>query len=626
MEDNNVNTRNIEYLRTKSASLPRLPGVYIMKGKDGNVIYVGKSRSLKDRVSQYFQGSHDAKTAKMAGSVCDFEFIVCTSEMEALSLENRLIKHHTPKYNIRLKDAKSYPYIKVDVKSDYPSIKMTRTRLSDGALYFGPYSSSSTVYSVISSLERSLGIPSCKKKFPSDIGKGRPCVNYQIGRCVGLCSGKVSKEEYRGIIETAVSILKGGTAGAIKSLSEDMLRFSETMEYERAAKCRDTISALKKLGEKQIAVTSPDHECDVFGFCSSGNTESLHDSMSVFYIRGGYITDREHILFDDDAIINPEADNSSNGESAFVSLITRIYADREYIPREILLSFELSDSDLALAKEYLTSKAGRNVILKTPKRGASKSLCDLAVKDAKMHAETKVTKRHATEKMLVRLAGILQLEVVPQRIECYDVSNIGSENITVGMIVAVDGKLSKKDYRTFNIKSLSTPDDYFAMREAVLRRMAHTADKQDSPSPDLILLDGGLGHVGVISEALFAEGYSVPVFGMVKDDHHKTRTLVSPEGEIDISRQTDIFRFIYSLQEEVHRYTIGRMSKAKRKSVKHSSLEKIHGIGPAKAKALLAYFKTLSALRSASADEISKVSGVSEKDAENIINYFKSQN
>ncbi len=623
-----MKTRSIAFLREKAATLPRSPGVYIMRGADGSVIYVGKSRSLRDRVSQYFQGYHDVKTSRMAGSVYDFDFIACSTEMEALSLENRLIKHHTPKYNIRLKDAKSYPYIKVDVKSDYPSIKMTRSRLNDGALYFGPYSSTSTVFSVIASLERSLGIPSCKKSFPADIGKGRPCVNYQIGRCVGLCSGRVSKEEYRGVIETAVSILKGGTNAAIKSLTEDMLRYSEAMEFERAAKCRDTISALKKLGERQTAVTSPDHECDVFGFCPAGTTESLHDSISVFYIRSGYIADRDHILLDGDEILTSNAEESDSvEESPFVSLITRIYSDREYIPREVLLSFDLSDSDHALITEFLTEKSGRSVNVKTPRRGSSKSLCDLAVADAKVHAESKVTKRRATEKMLVHLASVLGLEVVPERIEAFDVSNLGSEHITTGMIVAVEGKLSKKDYRTFNIKGLSFPDDYSAMREAVLRRLAHTrGENADSIAPDLILLDGGHGHVSVITEALAQEGYDIPVFGMVKDDHHKTRTLVDAEGEIDISKQTDIFRFIYSLQEEVHRYTVGRMTKAKRKTIKKSSLEKIPGIGPAKAKKLLSHFKTLNALKSAGADEITKISGITEKDARAIVEYFKGQN
>ena len=399
-----------------------------------------------------------------------------------------------------------------------------------------------------------------------------------------------------------------------------MYKYSESMEFEKAAKCRDTIAALKKLGEKQTAVTSPDVECDVFGLCPAGKTESSHDSISVFYIRSGYISDREHFLFDDDAII------SGSEDSPLASFITRLYSSREYIPKEILLYFDISDDDHSMITEYLTEKAGRKITVKTPRRGASKTLCDLAVEDAKLHAENKITRHRATEKMLMRLAGMLQLEVFPERIEAFDISNIGSEHITAGMVAAVDGKLTKSEYRTYSIKSLTAPDDYSAMREAVLRRMAHTEDVMSdgtrAPYPDLILLDGGIGHVNVVEEALTEHGYHVPVFGMVKDDHHKTRTLVASNGEIDISKQTDVFRFVYSLQEEVHRYTVGRMTKAKRKTLRTSTLEKIPGIGPVKAKKLLSHFGSLSAVKQAKTDELIKAPGISASDADNIIKHF----
>lgn len=624
--NNTFNQRNIDALRAKSASLPRSPGVYIMRGAKNEVIYVGKSRSLRDRVSQYFHGTHDTKTEKMAASVYDFDFIVCTSEMEALSLESRLIKHHVPKYNIKLKDAKSYPYIKVNCKSDYPRITMTRTRLADGAMYFGPYSSTSTVFSVITALERTLGIPSCKRKFPADIGKGRPCINYQIGRCVGLCTGNVSKDDYKKTINTAIDILKGRISDAVKALTEDMFAFSENLEFERAAKCRDTIESLKKLGEKQTAVTSPNVECDVFGFCPANLTSSGHDSLSVFFIRNGYISDRDHFLFDNFALFNT---NDTDEVSDLTSIVTRIYNDREYIPKEIVLSFEISEKDRQLIIDFLSEKAGRKVLVKTPHRGDAKSLCELAVNDAKRHAESKVTSRKATEKMLFRLADCLKLEVFPERIEAFDISNMGRENITAGMVVSVNGKFIKSDYRTYSIKSLDAPDDYSAMKEAILRRFAYSklpkSDEKYSAPPDLLLLDGGIGHVNVIKEALKAAGYSVPVFGMVKDDHHKTRTLVSDDGEVDISKLTDVFNYIYSIQEEVHRYTVRRMSNAKRKSVKSSSLEKIAGIGPAKAKKLMGYFKTITALKNASVDEIASIEGISSVDAERVFEHFKKE-
>jgi len=623
---NTIIKRNIEALKAKSMALPRKPGVYIMHGIKGDVIYVGKSRSLRDRVSQYFHGSHDAKTDKMASSVYDFDFIVCTTEMEALSLENKLIKHHTPKYNIKLKDAKSYPYIRVNYKNDYPKVTMTRTRLSDGALYFGPYSSTSTVYSVITALERTLGIPSCKRNFPADIGKDRPCINYQIGRCIGLCTGNVSKEDYKKTIGTAVEILKGGISDAVRGLTDDMLAYSDNLEFEKAAKCRDTIESLKKLGEKQTAVTSPDVECDVFGFCPANMTSSGHDSISVFFIRSGYISDRDHFLFDNTALFSINEDEEV---SDLTTIVTRIYNDREYIPKEVLLSFETTENDRQLISDYLTEKAGRKVTVKTPQRGASKSLCDLAVNDARRHAESKVSTRKATEKMLFRLADILRLEVFPERIESFDISNLGSEHITAGMVVAINGKFAKNEYRTYSIKSLDAPDDYSAMREAVLRRAAYSKLPEDDakyrPLPDLLLLDGGIGHVNTIKEALETNGYYIPVFGMVKDDHHKTRTLVTDDGEVDISRFTDVFNFVYSLQDEVHRYTVNRMSNAKRKTVKHSSLEKIDGIGPAKAKKLMSHFKTLTALKKASTDEINSVEGISRSDANRIFEYFRKE-
>ncbi len=616
----NSTARDLGALRAKAAALPRSPGVYIMHGAGDEIIYVGKSRSLRDRVSQYFHGTHDTKTERMADSVYSFDFITCSSEMEALSLENRLIKHHTPKYNIRLKDAKSYPYIRLDHKSEYPRITMTRTRLSDGALYFGPYSSTSTVYSVISSLERSLGIPSCKHRFPADIRKTRPCVNYQIGRCCGVCTGNVTPADYRRLIDTAVEILRGGTAGPIRELSSDMERYSANLQFEEAARCRDTIAALRRLGERQTAVTSPDTECDVFGFCPAQDNASAHDSISVFFIRSGYISDRDHYLFEDTAIIE-ESD-----ESPLASFITRLYDRREYIPHEVLLSFDLSDSDHELVSGYLSKRAGRHVTLKTPKRGASRSLCALAVQDAGFHAENKVSKSRATERMLGRLAELLSLEVLPERIEAYDISNLGSEHITAGMVAAVEGHLKRSEYRTYSIASNGAPDDYAAMREAVLRRMAHTSDTlpdgSRAPSPDLILLDGGAGHVSVISQALDEHGYFVPVFGMVKDEHHKTRTLVSADGEIDISKQTDIFRFVYLLQEEVHRYTVGRMSKAKRRTLRRSSLENIPGIGPAKAKRLLSHLKTFGAVKNADIESLAAAPGISQSDAATVYEYF----
>ena len=620
--------RDIEALRRKAASLPRSPGVYIMRDAAGKIIYVGKSRSLRDRVSSYFHGAHDVKTEKMVSSVSDFSFITCDTEMEAFAMENSLIKQHTPRYNIKLKDAKSYPYIKVSVKDEFPRISMTRNRTADGSLYFGPYSSTATVFSVISSLEKTFGIPSCHKKFPEDIGRGRPCVNYQIRRCLGVCAARVTADEYRSAIDAAVSVLRGDTAEVERNLRRNMEKYADELQFESAAKCRDTLSALSKLREKQKTVGSPDTDCDVIGLCTASMTEANHDSVSVYYIRGGCVSDSEHFLFDERALTDT-ADGDPPDESPLASFVAGIYRTREYIPKEILLSFDLSEADTEELEAFLFSICGHKVTVRTSKRGASKYLCDMVVSDAKLHTESKVTKNKAAEKMLSSLASLLSLEIFPERIEAYDISNLGSEHITAGMVVAVDGAMKKSEYRTFSIKGLSSPDDYASMRETILRRVSHiepNAAAGISKEPDLILLDGGAGHVSVVREALEGAGYGyIPVFGMVKDDFHKTRTLITPEGECDISKQENVFRFIYGLQEEVHRFTIGRMKNAKRKTLRTSSLEKIPGIGPAKAKALLSHFKKLDAIRSADRNLLMGAPGIGAKEADAILEYFKDE-
>ena len=618
---------NITALQNKAAALPRQPGVYIMQNETGKVIYVGKSRSLRDRVSQYFHGAHDAKTARMAASVYDFRFIACDTEMEALALENSLIKQYTPKYNVKLKDAKSYPYIKIDVTAEYPRIRMDRKRVPDGSLYFGPYSSTGTVFSVISELERTLGLPSCKRRFPEDIGRERPCVYYQIGRCAGLCTGEVTKEQHRASINAAAGILRGGTRDVIASLREKMLAASESLEFEQAARYRDEIESLRKLGERQKAVSSPDVECDVIGLrLTDVEGVRFRDSASVFYIRSGYIADSEHFLFGGDEITAGEDDDTA--DSPFSAFLMSLYQSREYIPGEILLSFDLPEHDRELLSSYFTERSGHKVEVRTPKRGASKYLCDMAVTDAEKHAENYAKRERDNEKTLLQLAKTLSLEVLPERIEAYDISNLGDEHITCGMVVVVDGKFKKNEYRTFSIRSKITQDDYAAMTEALERRLSHIGMPDDNMSamPDLILLDGGRQHVSVIREMMAQSGYDIPVFGMVKDEHHKTRTLVDDSGEIRFARQADVFKLIYGIQEEVHRFSVSRMSNAKRKTLKTSSLEKIRGIGPAKAKALLQGLKTIKAVKEATVEELAAVPGVSQTDAEEVYRYFHAAN
>lgn len=624
-------SRNIEYLQKKAMALPRSPGVYIMENEAGKVIYVGKSRSLRDRVSQYFHGAHNAKTTKMAANVHDFRFVNCDTEMEALALENSLIKQYTPKYNVKLKDAKSYPYIKIDVKSEWPRITMTRKRQPDGSLYFGPYSSTSTVYTAIAQIERTLGIPTCKRSFPDDILRERPCVYYQIGRCMGVCTGKVSNDDYREAITRAVNILRGGTRDVISDLTDKMTRASDAMEYEDAAKYRDAIECIKKLGERQKAVGSPDVECDVIGLSLTGYEDvslKFRDCITVFYIRSGYIADSEHFIFGKDEITPASAaEESDEDDTPLGAFIMSLYQSREYIPPEILLSFEIPEHDRLLLSDYLTSIADHRVVVRTPKKGASRYLCDMAVTDAAKHSENSAKHENDTERTLVNLASMLGLEVVPERIEAYDISNLGDEHITCGMVVCVYGKMKKSEYRSFSIKSIDSQDDYAAMTEAVSRRLDHIGREGDSTAacPDLILLDGGRGHVSVIRALLRERGLDLPVFGMVKDEHHKTRTLTDEEAEINIARHPDVFRLIYGIQEEVHRYSVGRMTGKKRKTLKHSSLEKINGIGPTKAKALLAHFGSIKALRQADTEQIAFVRGITAADARAVYEHFRKE-
>lgn len=616
----------LSHLQAKSAALPRLPGVYIMRNSAGKVIYVGKSRSLRDRVSQYFHGSHDVKTARMASNVRDFDFIVCDTEMEALALENQLIKQYTPKYNIRLKDAKSYPYIRLSMSEPYPRLGMTRKRTEDGAMYFGPYSGVSTVFSIIHTLENSLGLPSCKRVFPRDIGKERPCLYRQMGKCIGVCAGDVSEEEYAELIRCAIQILRGGTREAIAMLENRMEAAAEELRFEEAARCRDAVAALRRLGQRQKAVGAPDFACDVIGLSQS----EMGDCVSVFYVRGGFIADSENFLFGSEAITtgNPEADAvgewMSCGDSPMSAFIIGLYQGREDIPKEVLLSFPLPEAERELLSGYLSARAGYHVSVRVPQRGDLRQLCLMAERDAAQHGENQRKRDEGDEKVLVRLASMLQLETVPERIEAYDISNLGSEHITAGMVVAKNGRFSKKDYRYFRMQKTVGQDDYASMREVIVRRLAHLTDEEGSYSerPDLILLDGGKAHVSVIREVMRAEGIDIPVFGMVKDEHHKTRTLVGIDEEIRIGREPAVFQFVYQLQEEVHRFTVSRMSEAKRKTLRKSSLEKIHGIGPAKARGLLAHFGSIQRLRESSVADIAQVQGISEADAQNIYRFL----
>ena len=605
--------KRTEELLSKANSLSVVPGVYIMRDRHGKIIYVGKSRALKHRVSQYFQNSQkQIKTARMVAAVESFDYILCKTEIEALSLENSLIKQYSPKYNIRLKDAKNYPYIKV-TSEEYPRIIFTRSRLSDKAKYFGPFSGTSVAFSILDILHKSLGIPNCKRSFPRDIGKDRPCIYYQMRQCCGLCTGNVSREEYEALVRCAMDILRGNTATATRMLEEKMLMFAEQEQFEAAARCRDAMRALERLHQKQSVVASPDVNMDVFGIFA----DEISTAVSAMYVRNGNVSDTKDWIFGADTIAD---------SSAWVSFLVEHYMLHDDIPQTILLSFDPDEDDRLALEEFLSQRAGRRITVKKPERGTFRSLCEVAEGNAKEKARQSLLEAQRDESVLITLASLLALESVPERIEAFDISNIGAENITAGMVVYVNGKPAKSDYRSFNIKSVTdAPDDYRSMQEAVSRRIRHL--KEDTSGafaqyPDLWLIDGGRGHVSAVKEILAQEGIDIPVFGMVKDEYHKTRALCTDTEEINIAREKAVFMLIYRIQESVHNFTVGKTTKAKGKTMKHSALEKIHGIGPAKAKQLRTSLGSYAAIKEASVEQLAAVKGISKEDANTIYRYF----
>lgn len=601
-------------LLERANGLPPCPGVYIMRDRSGKVIYVGKSAKLKNRVSQYFRnGEKNLKTEKMVSSVFEFDYILCDTEMEALSLENSLIKQYTPRYNIRLKDSKTYPYIKI-TEGEYPRIVMTRKRLADRAKYFGPFSSANTAYEIMALLDKTLGIPTCKLKFPRDIGKGRECLYYQMKQCCGVCMGHVSAEEYCALIACAADILRGNTAAATASLEKQMYEYSEAERFEAAIKCRDTIRALEKIKERQKVVDSPDAEYDVVALY----TEELCSCLSIYSVRSGVLGSKNEYIFGADKILDP---------AAITAFLVEYYTNTDSVPKRLLLDPSVETEEELLA-DFLTQRRGTRVTLWTPKRAEMKKLCEMVLANAKEKAQAYARESEKDDSTLQRLAQLLELELIPERIEAYDISNIGAEHKTGGMVVYVGGKPQKSDYRSFNIQDVEGTDDYACMRETLRRRLAHLSDERGSMSeyPDLILLDGGRTHVATVQSVLQELDLDIPVFGMVKDDFHKTRALCTADAEISIAREQAVYGMIYRIQEEVHRYTVSKMSNAKSKTVRTSSLEKIKGIGAAKAKKLLSRFGTLGAIKAASEEELAAVGGISKTDARSVWEYYHGGN
>lgn len=599
----------IERLRDKANSLPLTPGVYIMKNSDGEVIYVGKSKKLKNRVTSYFSGTHQSyKTAKMVSRVEDFDYIVCKTEIEALTLENVLIKKHSPRYNIKLKDAKSYPYIKVTAEQ-FPKLYVTRERKSDRAHYYGPYQSSQGAHAALDTVMKIFTLATCKRVFPRDIGKERPCIYRDMGRCIAPCTGGVDSQTYRAMVRCAEAVLDGNVRETAAMLREDMMRAAEDMEFERAAALRDSINALTHLSEKQKVVADSKVNRDVFSLYTS-DTEGV---LAILSIRSGALISKCEFILSLSELTSPED---------AISLIVGYY-DSSMPPREVMLDFEISEEDIELLSEYLSIDRKYKVNVKIPERGDGRALCDMARRNAEEAARQYRLEGEREDKNLLRLTTLLGLSEPPKRIEAYDISNIGNESITASMVVYRDGKMKNADYRIFNIKSVTGADDYASMREVIRRRLSHIGDGSASlgDTPDLILLDGGATHVGAVKPILSEMDMDIPVFGMVKDDFHKTRAITDGDREISIAYEAGVYAFVYKLQEEAHRFAVRSSQGRKIRTMTHSTLEKIDGIGPKKAKILLAAMP-LAKIRSSSADEISALKGISKTDGEKIYEYF----
>ena len=600
-----------EELFEKAKLLPATPGVYIMRNKSGRIIYVGKSKALKNRVSSYFAPSsdHRGKTKRMVESVNDFEVYFTLTEIEALIQENQFIKQFQPRYNIKLKDGGGYPYIKL-TNGEYPEFRIVYKRTAGNDKYFGPYSSHNVARNILETVKKVFALPDCNKEFPKDIGKGRPCLNYHIGRCCAPCvKGNISASDYRALIGRAVTLLKGDGKNLISQLEADMETASEGLNFELAAKLRDCIFAVKKLNEKQQIVCSPSVEADIIGIYA----DDLGSALSLLFVRNGAIIDRENFFFGADEIIN-----SQN----LVSFFQRYYELRGYIPKKIYIDYRLDTADYELFTDWLCERAGFKVSVIYAERGDMRALTDRASENAKQLILHKRKSEDRKKDFLVSLAQLLSLSVVPDRIESYDVSHSAGEYTSCGMIVLEHGSFVKRKYRGFNIKTVDDGNDLAALEECIRRRFAHDNDEQGWEYPDLMLIDGGGNQVKRVRSVLSEMGIDISVFGMIKDEHHKTRTLTDGENEISLITRQDAFVFIYKIQEEVHRYSLSLMDAKRRNAVKKSSLTEIKGVGDKKANELMLHFGTLARLKSATRDELLAVKGITEPIADAILEYF----
>lgn len=593
-------------LKAKVLSLPREPGVYMMKNKEGDVIYVGKAKALKNRVTSYFQSDsrHNAKTRRMVSLIDDFEIIVTESEFEALVLENAMIKKYKPKYNILLKDDKGYPYIKVTCSKPYPGFQIVSKPAADADRYFGPYPGRRAARRAIDTICEALRLKTCRRVFPRDIGKERPCLNHHLGKCVAPCTGEVSSEEYAALVQQAMRLLEGNYKELRRDLEQKMLEASEALQFERAAVLRDRLRAVDAIGQRQKVVAGSFADLDVLAY-HQGQTRSC---LVVLHYLNGDLQDKEYSIFEDSA---------EEGGEILSAFLKQYYAMRKAVPRTVLLSGPIEEDEAVAA--YLSGIAGRKVELSVPQRGKRHDLIKLAQKNAAeeiLRIETSNERRVKSLEMLQSMTG---MEELPVRLESYDISNLAGTNTVGSMVVFEQGKPAKSRYRKFKIEcAASGQDDYASMAEMLTRRLTHwkEGDEKFSPLPNAFLIDGGLGHVRTAQKVLDEFGVTVPCFGMVKDDHHRTRGLVAPDGrEFGISTVPAVFALIGRIQEETHRFAITYNRALSGRKVRGSTLDQIEGVGSKRRADLLRHFGSIENIKAAQVQELARIvpAGVAEK-------------
>lgn len=612
--------------------LPRKPGVYIMRDDKDVILYVGKAINLHNRVRSYFRENIGRGPAidQMVSLIARFEYIVTDSELEALVLENNLIKENSPKYNTLLKDDKTYPYIKVTVGEDYPRILFSRTMRKDKSRYFGPYTSAAAVKDTIELLNKLYQLRTCNRVLPRDIGIERPCLNYHIKQCLAPCQGYVSKEEYRQQVAGALEFLNGSYSPILKDLEEKMKKAAEAMEFEDAARYRDLLSSVRQVSQKQKITEGVGEDKDILALYQD-ETEAV---VQVFFVRDGKLIGREHYYMTH----VPE----NNKPAILQDFVKQFYAGTPFIPRELMLQYEIEDAELI--EKWLSERKGSRVYLKVPKIGSKEKLVELAAQNAKLVLSQDREKLKREEGRTIgavkEISDLLQLPLTgTARMEAYDISNInGFENVG-SMVVYEKGKPKRSDYRKFKIKSVSGPDDYACMREVLTRRFRHGMEESKeleeqemdqeygsfTKFPDLILMDGGRGQVNIALAVLEELGIDIPVCGMVKDDNHRTRGLYYHNIELPIDTHSEGFKLITRIQDEAHRFAIEYHRSLRSKTQVRSVLDDIPGVGPARRKALMRHFKSLEEIRQATVEELMEIPEMNERTSQEIVAFFASQ-